>query len=99
MYQQHVTRKRYIYSVSAFFKKPVCYNYYMATRKQAISEAAKHGATLDIDLQYGRYEARAAAGRRWQSNNCAVFIVDYGYRGDTAAAYAELIDGMNWGYM
>jgi hypothetical protein len=70
----------------------------MATRKQAEREAAKHGATLDIDLQFGRYEAIAKDGERWQSNGCECFVVDYGYRGDSSEAYDELIDGMEWGY-
>lgn len=70
----------------------------MATRKQVMLEAAKHNATVAIDLEFGRYEAIADKGKKWRSNGCGCFVVDYGYRGDSAEAYDELIDGMDWGY-
>ena len=70
----------------------------MATRKAVEREAAKHQATIDIDLQFGRYEVIAKDGSKWQSNGCESFVVDYGYRGDSKEAYDELIDGMDWGY-
>ena len=69
----------------------------MATRKQLEREAAKHEATLDIDLQYGRYEVWAKDGEKWQANGCTMFVVDYGYKGDSSAAYDELIEAMQWG--
>ena len=71
----------------------------MATRKQLEREAAKHDASIEIDLQFGRYEAIAKDGKQWQSNGCESFVVDYGYRGDSSDAYDELIDGMDWGYL
>ena len=69
----------------------------MATRKAVLQEAAKHSATVSIDLQFGRYEVIAKDDQKWQANGCNSFVVDYGYRGDSSNAYDELIEAMQWG--
>ena len=69
----------------------------MATRKQLMSEAEKHGATVELDTTYGRYEVIAPEGKEWQANGCNAFVVDYGYKGDSGSAYDELIEAMQWG--
>jgi hypothetical protein len=69
----------------------------MATRKQLENEAKKYGATLEIDLKYGRYEIWLEDGKKWMSNGCQMYVVDYGYKGDAASAYDELIEAMQWG--
>ena len=69
----------------------------MATRKQLVSEAEKHGASVEIDTQFGRYEVIAPDGKEWQANGCNSYVVDYGYKGDSGSAYDELIEAMQWG--
>jgi len=68
----------------------------MATRAQLNAVAQQYNATLEIEHQYGRYEAWAPEGRVWVGNNCQMIVVDYGYAGESAAAYDHLISEMEW---
>lgn len=68
----------------------------MATRNQLNNVAHHYNATLDIDHVYGRYEAWAPEGRVWGGNGCRMIVVDYGYEGESSAAYDHLISEMQW---
>ena len=69
----------------------------MATLKQLKSEAAKHGAELEINRDYGEATAWLPDGKLWNETQAQCVVVSYGYTGMMASIYDDLIKLMEDG--
>ena len=71
----------------------------MATLRQLKKEAAKHGAELEIDKDFGCAEAWLPDGMQWGSSQAQCVVVSYGYTGKGVMAdiYDDLIEHMQDG--
>jgi len=73
----------------------------MATLRQLKAEAAKHGAVLNINRDYGEAEAYFPDDLNliWDASQAGCIIVSYGYtgKGVMAMIYSDLIELMKGG--
>lgn len=69
----------------------------MATLKQLRQEAAKHGADLDIDRDFGSATAWLKDCFAWVNTSAACAAVNYGYKGMMPEVYDDLIELMRDG--